>query len=138
MESFNEWMDKRHMSAEEASDVFSKSPGTIRNWRSIGVPESQREWVLKRMTEMDLKKNQHGFTPERISVEITREQLANWNRASLLAGKIIYDWAVDILDEAAAEGEATGSSETLNPLQSLKKVAEDGTEYVPLKKVNDA
>lgn len=68
--------------------------------------------------------------PERISLEITREQFAEWNRAALREGKIIYDWAADVLDAAAEESEAdqTGSPLPFNPVQSLK-VAEPGEPY---------
>lgn len=127
MASFKEWLDERNISPEEAATIFGKSVGTIRNWRSAGVPDLLRGWVEQRMAELTI---QAGNTPERISLEITREQFTAWNRAALLEGKIIYDWAADVLDEAAADAgeDSTGSSLPFNPLSSLK-VAEPGTPY---------
>lgn len=115
METFKEWMDARRMTAEEASEVFAKSPGTIRNWRSIGVPDSQREWVLKKMAGIDATRDQRP-TPERVSLEITREEFAAWNRAALLEGKIIYDWAADVLNDAADSIESHAAPDPIKPL----------------------
>lgn len=133
MESLNEWMDERKMTAEEASELFAKSPGTIRNWRSIGVPDSQVAWVEKRMAEHDAK--QSVSLPNRIVLEPSRAQFRTWNRAALMAGQLIDDWASAALDDAAVEDEAnqTGSDAPFNPLQSLAKVAEPETDYLPKK-----
>jgi hypothetical protein len=130
MESFNEWMDERGMSAEEASEVFAKSPGTIRNWRSIGVPESQREWVAKRIAEHDATKAADVLN--RIVLEVTNEQFAAWNEAALDEGLLLKEWAIQTLDDVAAD--STGSGEAPNPLQSLPRAAEDGAAYIAKKK----
>lgn len=127
MTSFKEWLDARSIGPEEAATIFGKSVGTIRNWRSSGVPDLLRGWVEQRMAELDMPT---GKALDRVSLEITREQFTAWNRAALLEGKIIYDWAADVLDEAAAEAanDSTGSSLPFNPLASLK-VGEPGTPY---------
>ena len=67
---------------------------------------------------------------ERLSLEITREQFTAWNRAALIEGKIIYDWAADVLDAAAAEAldDSTGSALPFDPLVSVK-VADEGTPF---------
>jgi hypothetical protein len=133
MKQFNEWMDARGMTPNEAASKFGKSAGTIRNWRSIGVPQNLQDWVLARMGEID-SSSPVSATSERVSLEITREQFTSWNRAALLEGKIIYDWAADVLDDAAADTneDSTGSHTSFNPLASLK-VADRSTEYLPPK-----
>lgn len=121
MESFNQWMDAQNMTPDEASEVFSKSPGTIRNWRSLGVPESQREWVAKRIGEREAAKIAASLN--RVILDITGEQLDAWSAAAIDARLILRDWASQALDEAAA-ADSTGSPETPNPLQSVPMAAE--------------
>jgi hypothetical protein len=133
---FGEWLDSKAIGVGEASSYFGVSEKTIYQWRSTaGVPASKVEWVRSRMREYTQGKDSTGL-PERLSLEITREQLSSWNRASLLAGKIIYDWAAEILDEAAelATEDSTGLGASTNPLQSLPRVAEDSAEYGVKKK----
>jgi transposase len=130
---FGEWLDSRGISVAEASSYFGVSEKTIYQWRSTsGVPDRKTQWVAERMADYAAKLSNDA--PERVSLEITREQFIAWNRAALIEGKIIYDWATDALDEAAAEAgdDSTGSSLPFNPLSSLK-VAEPGEPYNPTK-----
>jgi hypothetical protein len=71
--------------------------------------------------------------PDRLILEVTRNQFDDWSRAALADGKILREWAIDSLDEAAANN-STGSDEAPNPLQSLPRAAEDGAPYGPTKK----
>lgn len=133
MKPLNEWMDANGISPEKAAEIFGKSIGTIRNWRSSGVPTNQREWVEKRMVEWS--GTPLPEIPDRLILEVPRDQFDDWSRAALAEGKILREWAIDALDEAAAEDEAqkaTGSDAAFNPLQSLK-VAEPGEDYLPKK-----
>ena len=126
---FVQWMESVGISLSEAANLFGVSEQTLYNWRSTtGVPDRKLEWVLGKMSEYTQSAPAHQN--ERVSLEITRDQFTAWNRAALLEGKIIYDWAADVLDEAAAEAgeDSTGSSLPFNPLSSLK-VAEPGTPY---------
>lgn len=126
---FGEWLDARGINVAEAAAYFGVSEGTIYKWRSTpGVPDTKLQWVRDRMAVYAPKGPDEA--PERVSLEITREQFTAWNRAALLEGKIIYDWAADVLDEAAAEAgdDSTGATLPFNPLSSLK-VAEPGTPY---------
>jgi len=130
---FGEWLDARGINVAEAAAYFGVSEGTIYKWRSTpGVPDTKLQWVKDRMAVYAPKGPAEA--PERVSLEITRDQFTAWNRAALLEGKIIYDWASDVLDEAAADAaeDSTGSTAPFNPLASLK-VAEPGTAYLPKK-----
>ena len=128
MTSFKDWLDERNISPEDAAEMFGKSVGTIRNWRSAGVPDLVRPWVEQRMAEL----NPTPATLDRLILEVTNEQFAAWNDAALDHGIRLKDWAVQTLDEAASD--ATGSDEAPNPLQSLPRAAEDGGLYGPTKK----
>ena len=132
---FAKWMDEAGMSLVEAAAHFGVSEQTVYNWRSTrGVAESKVEWVLSRMREY-LSSKSTVELPDRITLEPSKEKFDEWNRAALFAGKILREWAVDVLDEAAAEqGDEshlqTGSSVTpypVDPAPSLK-VAEPTAE----------
>lgn len=132
---FAQWMEEVGISLRDAADLFGVSEQTLYNWRSTnGVPASKVEWVRSRMNDHIGKK---GFSelPNRIVLEPSRAQFRTWNRAALMAGQLIDDWAASALDDAAAEDEAnqTGSDAPFNPLQSLAKVAEPETDYLPKK-----
>ena len=131
---FGEWMDKAGMSLDEASTYFGVSSGTLYKWRSTpGVPESRAEWVRARIAEY--QKTSVQDLPDRIILEVPRDQFDDWSRAALAEGKILREWAIDALDEAAADDEvrhSTGSGDPFNPIQSLK-VAEPGEDYLPKK-----
>lgn len=133
---FGEWLDQRGISVTEAAAYFGVSEKTIYQWRSTGgVPDRKQPWVRDRMAE-------YGARPfatdqlDRITLEVTRDQFIAWNRAALEEGKILYDWAADVLDrEAAADGnggDATGSGRPSNSLTSLK-AAEEGVDYLSKK-----
>lgn len=128
MTSFKDWLDERNISPEDAAEMFGKSVGTIRNWRSAGVPDLVRPWVEQRMAEL----NPSPATLDRLVLEVTNEQFAAWNDAALDHGIRLKDWAVQTLDGAAAD--LTGSGEAPNPLQSVPRAAEDGGLYGPPKK----
>lgn len=114
---FGEWLDSKGIDVGEAASYFGVSEGTIYKWRSTpGVPETKANWVRERMAQYAVPRSEEK-APERVSLEITREEFAEWNRAALLSGKIIYDWAADVLNDAAAE--QTGSSSAPDPVESL-------------------
>jgi len=101
MESFKSWMDKTGVSLASAADLFGKTIGTIRNWRSAGVPETQKEWVRKQMRSYEME--ERANLPERLTLTPSSDQFDQWNRAALREGKIVREWAMDAHDEAAEE-----------------------------------
>jgi hypothetical protein len=100
MKTLNQWMDNNGISPEKAAEIFGKSVGTIRNWRSAGVPENQREWVEKRMVEWNGKPLPE--VPDRVTLKLTAEQFDAWSEAALANGKILRKWVIDSIDELAA------------------------------------
>ena len=99
-EKFAEWMDTNQVSVEEAASLFGSSEQTIYNWRSTaGVPQKKDEWA-KRIMEGYLS-NRKNELPDRLTLEPTRDEFDTWNRAALLSGKIVRDWAIDSLNELA-------------------------------------
>lgn len=101
MKTLNQWMDNNGISPEKAAEIFGKSVGTIRNWRSAGVPENQREWVEKRMVEWNGKPLPE--VPDRVTLELTADQFDAWSEAALADGKILRKWVIDSIDEIAAK-----------------------------------
>jgi len=126
MKSLNEWMDSHGITPETAAEIFGKSVGTIRNWRSAGVPANQREWVEKRMVEWSGKPLPE--LPDRITLDVSREQFDEWSRAALHARQILREWAISTLDQAA-EADQTGYSQAPNPLHSMPRAPEPGNDY---------
>ena len=106
MKDLKSWLDQRGMSPDEAGKFFGKAAGTIRNWRSKGVPKPQQDWVEKRADQYESSISQQ--LPERLTLEYSPEQFDKWNQAALDKGKLTRDWAVDTLDAAAREAEQMG------------------------------
>lgn len=130
---FGEWMDAAGMSLDAASTYFGVSTGTIYKWRSTpGVPDSRVDWVRARIAEY--QKAAAIELPDRITLEVPSGQFDDWNRAALVAGKILRDWAIDVLNEAAAAAEAddsTGYEAIPDPagLRFLRAAEPEGPEY---------
>jgi hypothetical protein len=135
MTSFKDWLDERNISPEEAAEMFGKSVGTIRNWRSAGVPDLVRPWVEQRMSELN-PSDPPEPSLDRIILEITNEQFQNWNEAALGEGLLLKDWAIQTLDEALAD--STGSGEAPDPLRSIALVSDDRVDYKATKKERGA
>lgn len=136
MKTLNQWMDNNGISPEKAAEIFGKSVGTIRNWRSAGVPENQREWVEKRMVEWNGKPLPE--VPDRVTLELTADQFDAWSEAALADGKILRKWVIDSIDEIAAKdphhveevpppSNHTPCDPTLYPVESVPplRVADD-------------
>lgn len=117
MKNFNEWMDEHGLTAEDAAELFRKSAGTIRNWRSLGVPETQVPWVRKVMLEHDAKSAEAAR--DRIWLEVTDDQLRAYDAAARLQDLYWKDWAIHVLDEAARDDQ-TLSYDTLDPVEPLR------------------
>ena len=95
------WMDEHRVTVDRAAEIFGKSAGTIRNWRSAGVPENLREWVASRIHEETERLGNQ--LPDQITLRPDADQFDQWNRAALDDGKIVRDWIYETLDRAAAE-----------------------------------
>lgn len=129
---FSQWMEAAGISLSDAAELFGVSEQTLYNWRSTaGVPDRKLDWVQSQMAGFE-KKTSNSPTLDRLVLEITNEQFAAWNVAALDEGLLLKDWAIQTLDDVAAD--STGSGEAPNPLQSLPRAAEDGAAYIAKKK----
>lgn len=128
MKTLKEWMDSSGVGLEEASQLFGKTIGTIRNWRSSGVPASQADWVNKQIAAYESRRSEN--ISDRLTLNPTAEQFDEWNSAALKSGKIIREWAMDALEDAASsELYETGNEITLRvaePAQDHAERAKDG------------
>ncbi len=128
MKTLKEWMDSSGVGLEEASQLFGKTIGTIRNWRSSGVPASQTDWVNKQIAAYESRRSEN--ISDRLTLNPTAEQFDEWNSAALKSGKIIREWAMDALEDAASsELYDTGNKTTLRvaePAQDHADHAKDG------------
>jgi hypothetical protein len=133
---FAKWMDEAGIDLPAAAAHFGVSPQTIYNWRSTsGIPASRTEWVQLRMREY-IANQGISELPNRVILEPTRDQWRAWGRAALVSGMLLDDWALEALDDAAADDEAahaTGSGDPPNPVQSLR-AADAVVDYTPRKK----
>ena len=112
MKTFKKWMDTSGVGLDEASQLFGKTIGTIRNWRSIGVPASQTDWVNKQIATYESRRSEN--ISDRLTLNLTAEQFDEWNSAALKSGKIIREWAMDAIEDAAsAELNDKGNETTL-------------------------
>lgn len=106
---FAEWMDNHGVDNAIAAKLFGTAEQTIYNWRSTrGVPSSKEEWVRKVMADYDHRRPP-ATLPQRLALEIPTEKYLEWDRAAHAAGKLLYHWAIDSLDEMAA-AEQTGAN----------------------------
>jgi hypothetical protein len=133
MKKFNEWMDAQGITPEAAAEIFRKSVGTIRNWRSLGVPESQLPWVEKIMAEHDARGQ--STSRDRIWLDVTDDQLRSYIEAAKHHDLYFKEWALSVLDEAAAAEDATVSGDGLDPVIPVLRVADDPGDYAPKKEM---
>ena len=101
MINIKSWLDSYSISVSEAAKIFGKSEGTIKNWRSSGVPESQQKWVSDRAAEHQARMSKN--LPDRITLTIEAFQFDNWNKAALKRGQLMRTWAIQALNDAANE-----------------------------------
>lgn len=111
------------MTSKSLAPLINKGEQTLNNWRSQGIPErdSVRAHVSAFMEKYDSEKIAEIATIDVINLEVSPEKFDQWNRASLEAGLIIRDWAIQGLDRMAREEFAK--------VTDFPKVAEDEATY---------
>lgn len=102
---FRDWMDRNGIKIAEAATALGVGEQTVANWRSIGVPPRRAEHVRFYMANWEQTAG-HGENTNSIVVRATPDQFKQWNKAAMLDGMLIEDWARQGLDELAAEAEA--------------------------------
>jgi len=109
-------MDGKNLKAPAVASHFGVKEQTIHHWRSRGVPDGRLDYVRRLMSEWS---SINPFGP-RIVLNPSESQFRRWNKASLAVNQTVEDWAINGLDQLAAEWE----SENRYP-----RVAEDPVEY---------
>jgi hypothetical protein len=128
---FAGWLDERGIAPVEAAGIFGIAEQNIYNWRSTrGVPPSKTAWVEKLMAEYD-QKSAGPTLPDRVSLEVDPQTFDQWSRAALAEGKILREWAIAVLNEAAEEEDSTGSGDSPNPTEypALRAAEPKGPDY---------
>jgi hypothetical protein len=137
---FGEWLDENGVDVTEAARLFGVSEGSVYKWRStLGVPPRKIEWVSAQMAAFEKRENAPA-TLDRLVLEITDEQLRSYLKAAADEGLYIKDWAVHVLDEAAAAdgdgdherrpggGDPSGTTYEASPI-TFPRAAEDPAGY---------
>lgn len=102
-EAFKTWMDDRGLTPENIAAEIKKEAGTLKQWRSRGVPtrDSVRAHVTSFMADYDSKKIEELKTLDVLNLEIPADKFDRWNQAALDQGLIIREWAIQGLDRLA-------------------------------------
>lgn len=103
--TFRQWMDDEKLTAADVAHHLSVSEQTIHNWRSAGIPPRRQPHVRAFMAKHHTRREKPFGNS--ITVHITDTQFDSWNRAAMREQKTILEWAVQGLDELAAEHEQT-------------------------------
>jgi transcriptional regulator with XRE-family HTH domain len=128
---FKQWMDERGLSPEDIAAAIKKEAGTLKQWRSRGVPSRQsvRAHVDQFMADYDAEKIREFKTLDVLNLQVSPEKLDAWNEAALRSGLIIREWAIQGLDSLAKRENATRKSVTYDFRKSTgDRVAEDEQE----------
>lgn len=125
-EDFKTWMDERGLTAETIAPLIQKEEGTIRNWRSRGVPgrESVRSHVSAFMENYDLAKIDDAPL-NALTLHLSQSQFDDWNRAAMKKGLIMREWAIEGLD-SLAKNEPGAESESGRSVSYLREAPREG------------
>lgn len=133
-ENFKTWMDGKGFTSETLAPVLGKSPGTIANWRSIGVPvrSSVRDFLINFMDEYQRPLPQAEET--RIAVPFTDKEYALVEKAARLSdvGTPIFVRIAAIKraqEKIAEDREKNPSPDTQSGIHLYDKVAVEETPY---------
>lgn len=117
---FKDWMDQHGVTAEQAAKALGVSEQTVRNWRSIGVPERRRAHVNYYMrTWAGAAAPPASLQP--LVLNPSRQQFRTWELAARRQGfDHLEDWAVQGLELLAKEWEAGGLKALPDPEHSAR------------------
>ncbi len=103
-QDLKEWMDSRGVTAERMADALKVSPQTIKNWRSVGVPERRRAHVSYVISAWSDNPPAQSPLTQPLVINPTREQFRAWESAVRNSEfDHLEDWAIHGLDMLAAE-----------------------------------
>jgi hypothetical protein len=101
------WMDARGISSEVVAAALNVGVQTVKNWRSIGVPERRKAHVNYFMSTWSNAEPAAAPLRQTLIVHPTVEQFRAWNLAAISQHppQLLEEWALAGLDELAAEWE---------------------------------
>ncbi len=100
-----DWMDAHGISAETVASSLKVGIQTVKNWRSIGVPERRKAHVNYFMSTWKEHAGDAADLRQTLILRPTPDQFDTWNDAALAEGKRISSWALEGLDTLAREYE---------------------------------
>jgi len=125
-EDFKTWMDGHGLNAENLAPIIGKSPGTISQWRSRGVPErpSVRDFLTSFMRDYRPTSNIGQIQPEnQILIPFSEDQYELVEKA----GSLTKLGTKEFVRMAATER----ALDEITKASSLK-VADQGNESLPM------
>ena len=122
-EDFKTWMDGKGFTSETLAPVIGKSPGTIANWRSRGVPErsSVRDFLTAFMADYQRPAPQPEET--RIAIPFTDDEYELVEKAARLS---------ELGTPAFVRIAATERAQDEIAKRSHLKVADGGQDSIPM------
>lgn len=102
--TFKLWMDRLGLKSKDVAQALQIEEQTVRHWRSTGVPPRRLPFVQKVMDDWPegaTSASIDNLRTQPLLIQASHEQFRRWNIASLTAGKLIEEWAKDVLEEAA-------------------------------------
>ena len=110
--TLKDWMDARGISADTVATSLKVGLQTVKNWRSIGVPDRRKAHVAYFMSTWKESATPAEEIRQNLVLRPTPEQFDHWNDAALAEGLRMSDWALRGLDQLAGEHD---SGLTLHP-----------------------
>lgn len=101
-EQFFSWADANDIGRETIAQATGNTKETISKWRSIGIPKG-KQLGCKLFMEQHTRAAEIEDLRGKMILRPTHDQFQRWNRAALLAGQTIEDWAFDGLERMAAQ-----------------------------------
>jgi len=101
-EAFFTWADANDIGRDAIAEATGNSKQTISNWRSNGIPRGKQP-ACKYFMEQHTRAAEIEDLRGKMILRPTHEQFQRWNRAALMAGQTIEDWAFDGLERMAAK-----------------------------------
>lgn len=98
-EQFFAWLDESGLKPADVAETLGNSPTTVGTWKSKGIPKSKQQLCIMLINQAQSQRVEEP----RVSFTLhpTYDEFRTWNKASLAAGKIVEDWASDVMNDAA-------------------------------------
>lgn len=128
-EEIDERLKRLGKSRKWLAETTGRSIGAIRSALAPGSGGRYRSPLLQKslsnaITNEEDRQSQKSIElqSQRITVECSREQFRKWNKAALVCGLLIEDWAIESLDKMAEELEKTSSQKPVSGKTSASSI----------------